>query len=449
MLGIRGIVARSLTWLSGKERRIACSLALLTVLGGAALSFRMGGTLRSMDEPEFYDLATNLAEAGSYSHTNTPGAAYYNDKIPAGSRFPTAYQAPGYPFFLAPLRLLGAGYAGMRVANFILVGLTLIVLFHLMRDTHSPLAGLLAVIGALAYPVVLYTAGTLYPQTLASLLLVTTVWLASRLRPSSRIRQFMLVGISAGAMALVVPTLLLIVPLIIVWLFASRRASAAQLALSCVLAATVVGVWTIRNAVTFERFVPIASSAGFNLASGNCDTARPDSSLDVRFADSVYQELTGKDEIDANHVMTRAGVEWIRTHPKRAAVLYVGKFIHWFDYSNKLLSDSVMHGGAAEISSRKRDLILLAVYGTMLVLVVARFLLWRRIPVEPTEVLLGALYIGLGLAYAIFFTRVRFRLPVDWLLAALDAGFVAALLEQLQPEALQAFKKGGISPSTG
>jgi hypothetical protein len=446
-----GAVRALLDWIDGKERNAVYLIAALTALGGALIAHRMGGTLRSMDEPAFFDVAKNLAEAGTFAHTNTPGEFHYTDRFPPGVRVPTAYQAPGYPFLLAPLALMGAGYPGMRAMNFVLVALTLIVLFHVVRDNHSPLAGLLAVLGAIAYPVVLYTAGTLYPQTLASLLLVVTVWIASSLRRDAGIGRFMLLGICAGAMALVVPTLLLIVPVIVIWLFARARATVPQLLLSCVLTATVVGVWTTRNALTFERFVPIASSAGFNLASGNCDTARYNTSLDVRFADSVYQDLTGKDEIEANRIMTRAGLDWIRSHPRRAAVLYVGKLAHWFNYSNKLLSDSVIKGGASEISSRKRDLVLLVIYGTMLALVALRMALSTRIPVPltPFEALCGLLYIGAGLAYAIFFTRVRFRLPVDWLLIAIDAGFVASLLQRASRPAAHAFRKGGISPSTG
>jgi hypothetical protein len=426
---VGGLVAGFVGWVRGKERAIVYALAALTVVSGAVLSHRAGDKVRSMDEPEFYDVARNLAQAGTYAHTNTPGELTFNTRFPIGARVPTAYQAPGYPLALAPLALVGAGYAGMRTFNFVLVALTMLLVFQLLAEHRSPLAGLLGVVGALAYPVVLYTAGTLYPQTLGSFLLVLTVWLAVSIKKDSGLGRYLALAISAGAMALAVPTLLLIIPVLAVWLAFARRPPLWKGAVTVVALVVVVGSWTVRNAVTFGRFVPIASSAGFNLASGNCDAARYNTSLDVRFADSVYTELTGKDEIDANRVMTHAGVDWIEHHPQRFVVLYVGKFLHWFDYSNKLLSDTVVKGGASDVSSGKRDLIMLAIYGTMLLLLGARIALSRRIPWTSFEVLSVLLYVGLGLAYALFFTRIRFRLPVDWLLVAVDAGFVAALAE--------------------
>ena len=43
------------------------------------------------------------------------------------------------------------------------------------------------------------------------------------------------------------------------------------------------------------------------------------------------------------------------------------------------------------------------------------------------EVLFLVLWIAGGLAYAIYFTRVRFRLPFDWLIIAGNAIFIATL----------------------
>jgi hypothetical protein len=50
------------------------------------------------------------------------------------------------------------------------------------------------------------------------------------------------------------------------------------------------------------------------------------------------------------------------------------------------------------------------------------------------EALFLALYLGGGMAYAIYFTRIRFRLPFDWLLIAVDAMFLARLLARKQEQ---------------
>jgi hypothetical protein len=76
-------------------------------------------------------------------------------------------------------------------------------------------------------------------------------------------------------------------------------------------------------------------------------------------------------------------------------------------------------------------------YGLLLGILLLRFAHLRRHPLTELEVLLLALYLGGGMAYAIYFTRIRFRLPFDWLLIALDAMFIARLLGGIRREPRQ------------
>ena len=71
---------------------------------------------------------------------------------------------------------------------------------------------------------------------------------------------------------------------------------------------------------------------------------------------------------------------------------------------------------------------MLFTYGPLLALLVVRLMLIRRLPLTDLEVLFLSLYLAAGMAYAIFFTRIRYRLPFDWLLIALDAIFVARVI---------------------
>jgi len=67
-------------------------------------------------------------------------------------------------------------------------------------------------------------------------------------------------------------------------------------------------------------------------------------------------------------------------------------------------------------------------YGLLTSILVVRLALGRRDPLSSLEVLLLALYLGGGMAYAVYFTRIRFRLPFDWLLIVVDALFLARVL---------------------
>jgi hypothetical protein len=426
---IRTIVGK----IAGRERTIVYGIAALVVFAGAVLCFRLGNRVQSLDETEFIELAQSLAQNGQFAHINTPGGENYTERIPAGTLVQTAYRAPGYPFFLAPFTRLMRGYPVLRFANFILLAAGLVILFHTLRTIHSPLAGLLAVLGVLAYPVVIYTATTLYPQNLESFLLLAAVALAMRVQRASQWFLFVCIGLVWGALALVVPIFLLILPVLLIWMFFVLHIKLSRLLVLCAITGALVSTWTIRNALVFKAFVPVATSAGYNFASGNCAEARYNTSLDVRLAEDVYSQVTGKNEVQANHILVAAGIKWIRDNPARAASLYIEKFIHWFSYSNKLLSDQVIQGGASRIPRNTSDLLLIIAYFPMLGVALWRCALVRSKPLAPFESLCLVLYVAAGLAYAVFFTRVRFRLPVDWLLIAFDAQFVAKLLLERKP----------------
>jgi hypothetical protein len=67
-------------------------------------------------------------------------------------------------------------------------------------------------------------------------------------------------------------------------------------------------------------------------------------------------------------------------------------------------------------------------YGVLTSILAVRLVLVRRDPLSSLEVLLLALYLGGAMAYALYFTRIRFRLPFDWLLVAVDALFLARVV---------------------
>jgi len=191
-----------------------------------------------------------------------------------------------------------------------------------------------------------------------------------------------------------------------------------------------VCTWTVRNYVVFDTFIPVATSSGLNLLVGNSPNTRFDSALEIRWPEYVYTEITGKNEVERNEIMTKAALTEIARDPGRAVRLYFGKFLHWFDYSNTLVSDDVIEGGASSIKADTREIILLVTYLILVGPLLLRLLMVRRYPFKPIEILFIAIWIGAGLAYAIFFTRVRFRLPFDWLIVASNGIFLAALVRR-------------------
>ena len=227
------------------------------------------------------------------------------------------------------------------------------------------------------------------------------------------------------------PIVLLLLLFLVLWILIQARSKLTNVVAFVLVTIVLIAPWTYRNYLVFDKFIPFATSSGYNLLAGNAPNARFDTTLNVRFPEYVYTELTGvTDEAEANSIMTRAAFEEIVNNPAKTARLYVGKFLHWFDYSNVLQSDTVVEGGATAMSVSTRDLILLPTYlGVIMLPLLAHVMMSRKYPFSRTEILFVALWICAGLAYALFFTRVRYRLPFDWLIISSNAIFLTAVFE--------------------
>jgi uncharacterized membrane protein YfcA len=62
----------------------------------------------------------------------------------------------------------------------------------------------------------------------------------------------------------------------------------------------------------------------------------------------------------------------------------------------------------------------------LLLLFIVRVARRKRYPLSAFEVLLAWLYVSSAFIYAIFHTRIRYRLPVDYALIALVAMFIGS-----------------------
>ncbi len=410
-------------------RRVLGVAVALLIAGGCALALRDGDRVKSLDEPAFLDLSANLALHAAYAHTNRPDIEGYDPRLPLGELRSTAYRAPGYPWLQAPFRFLGGGYRTLRAVNAVLLALTLWVLFSLLVHRGGPLAGVLGIGLVLLYPVLVYGAGTLYPQTLAALLLVATIWQLDRLERSSGVRATGLVGLTLGALVLTVPLNLLLVPVFAGWMLWSRRATPRQLAVVLLAFTATVGPWAVRNACVLGAPPAVATSTGFNLLAGNGPYVRHEQATgELRWPKGVREQVAGKGEVERDRILTRAALQWMREHPGKAASLYAEKLLSWFAVGNQLVSDRLLPDGSGAGPPWLRGLVMAVGYGLLGAIALVRLAAARRVSLTALEVLLAVLYLGAAMVYAVFFTRIRFRLPFDWLLIALDALFLARVL---------------------
>src|SRR5262249_36331054 len=211
---------------------------------------------------------------------------------------------------------------------------------------------------------------------------------------------------------LAIPFFILLLPFIGLFMLIDRvgirwRLLWPTVLLGCVAAAIVIP-WTVRNYAQFHLFVPISTNNGRNLFIGNSPitTANSGVAADViPLCSAVHEGMT---EYDYDAAMRNCAVDWISRHPVDAARLYAGKVVNNFNYRNEMATP----GQAADW----HEWVEFATYYPLLLLALVRLAMARRYPLERVEALIYVLYVLNAFVMAVFFTRLRFRIPFDFLL---------------------------------
>lgn len=372
---------------------------------GSMYSVYLGDEIRYPDEAEYLSIAESLVGSGIYS---------------LDGDMPTAYRPPAYPMFLSLLLRSTSNIKLIRIANFVIFALALCVLNILLARKFGKTAASIATILTASYPVFWYAAGTFYPQVFASGLFLLVLFLFFSLKNRVSIGRLFIAGFVAATLVLAVPTFIFSIGLIsIYYLYIYRRKAIIPLALFSVVFASSIGAWQIRNYQQFDGFIFVSTNSGINLLYGNSEDTRPDSGVNVNI--SKYTDYgSSLGELEQDRFYRDAAIDWIGENPKRALVLYGQKVVHYFSYKDQLAT-------ASEASSLK-NIIMLVTYGPLLALLILRLVLIGKYPLRSIESLLLSLFILNAFFMAIFFTRIRFRLPFDFMLISANAVFLAEVL---------------------
>ena len=244
-----------------------------------ALGLRVGYVehtpYRAVNDASTYNrFASTIAYHGDYETGDGPNTGA------GGSRGPTAYFPPAYPYLLAVVDLIDGHQAGGRpaqkgdrIANAVIgtVGVGLLGLVAL--EAFGALPGLTALALGAIYPVGIELSGTLVAENLLVVLELAAVWTALRARratgrwgPHPWIAA---TGILTGLGALTHENAILtLIPLAFAAAAVVGRSARGRLgAVALLLGATaaMIAPWTIRNAVELHHLVPISDETGITL----------------------------------------------------------------------------------------------------------------------------------------------------------------------------------------
>jgi 4-amino-4-deoxy-L-arabinose transferase-like glycosyltransferase len=248
------------------------------IIGGVlivALALRVGEVQRTTYRPvndagSYLTLASQIAHTGDYSATRGAG----------GTRGPTAYFPPGFPYLLAAADLIdghavprdGAVHPA-RLSQAILGTVTVALVGLLAAEVFGELTGLIAVVLAAIYPVLIELSTVLVAENLFTPLVLAAIWsLLRAARAAHPYRWIGAAGVLTGLATLThVNGVVLLVPLgFAAWRL--RRTVAADLprplagpGLLLLAAAITVAPWTIRNAIELHKFIAVSDETGITL----------------------------------------------------------------------------------------------------------------------------------------------------------------------------------------
>ena len=199
-------------------RRQALVAALLLML---ALGLRLGEVARTSYRPvgdatAYLTLASQIAHSGDYRNSHAPGSGA------GGSRGPTAYFPPAFPYLLAAVDLID-GHATpadgavepARIAGAVLGTLTAGFVGLVGLEAFGEVVALIALALAAVYPVFVELAGVVVAENLMTLLVLAATWAALRARRSAHPHGWIaLAGILTGLATLShVNSIVLLLPL--------------------------------------------------------------------------------------------------------------------------------------------------------------------------------------------------------------------------------------------
>jgi 4-amino-4-deoxy-L-arabinose transferase-like glycosyltransferase len=323
--------------LSRRALLVAAAVLVALVL---RVAFVQTTSYRAVNDAGTYNrFASTIARHGDYETGDGPGTGA------GGSRGPTAYFPPAFPYALAIADLIDGHESGHRGAlpgerlEDAALGTVTVVLVGLVAlEMLGEGPALAALWLAAVYPVFIELSGLLVAENLLVVFALATVWAALRARGSPRPWAWIaLSGLLCGLATLAHENAaVMLVPLAVAAVGVARsrggghgRALGAVALLLACTAAT-IAPWTIRNAIELHHFVPVADETGITLRGAYNPASAADHTVPYKWrlfwqvpADQSIRRRAGTlTEVELSAVLEHRALHYIAAHP--TAPLTVG-----------------------------------------------------------------------------------------------------------------------------
>ncbi len=387
-----------------------------------------------------------------------PERIYFSDTIDyhdaaqsllRGEGFGAGYQRPPlYPLYLAGILAVFPGnLVAVRVADVLLGCLTVLLVYRLGREIWGREVGLIAAAIAAVHPYLVTLGGLLYPESLFAALLAGSVWIL--LRGSSPLAAAA-AGLLAGAGALAKASGLALLPAAVLWLLVfgvgSRGARLRSAAAFVAGALLLVAPWTMRNAASFgevsatdartelhlpyrigDRFVSKDEASVIYHARGQGLPRSRDALADIRAAPGAYAAFVGRQLVQfwspwPERLATADPAARQRAAGRDARMVVENHPVRKLDRYGRLLGIALLPYYALALAG-----VVTAGRGRL-----------RKASLPLLLVL------GFAVGYALFFAKLRYRLPIEPFVCLFAGAGLHALVTRAPGR--NRTRAGGVSP---
>lgn len=315
-------------------------LALAVMAFAVRLAWVRWGAWTGGDTPEYLLLARNLVFHHIFSMSQNTEALL----------LPTAHRPPLYSFLIAALWWRDAAPTNLvLLIQAVLGALTVALVYAIARDAFSRTVAIVSGLGMLFAPMSCHYTAVILTETVFTFFVVLGVFLWGR-------KRFASAGVAFGLAMLTRPTLLpFLLGLPLLSLLPAWRPHLRAHLLIIVAAFAISSVWIIRNAIVFQRFVPIAASGwGTNLLFGTMEIKLAgDDVWTTVLNDPVLKLDAGSNETQADQLRMRRAIERIVNDPGGWLVARAKQYPRLFiDSGDYLLGSYNMMIGEALRESR-------------------------------------------------------------------------------------------------
>ncbi|MBI4436593.1 MAG: glycosyltransferase family 39 protein [Candidatus Omnitrophica bacterium] len=259
----------------------------------------------------------------------------------------TEYRGLMHPFYpllcIGIYWLFGGSQRAVTWAQMIAFGGLAWVVYEIGREVFSKETGFLATLFVCLHPgLFIYTTRKLHPLLFDTLWFSLFLLFTLKIRKNVNVGTSLLGGILLGVAFLSRSTLVLFAGLACGWLFRQWtfywKKKFLYISVLLLTAAAVLVPWAIRNAIAFQKFVPITTTFSLQLWLGNnphaSGTSLTPSGEAVLSRDRAFLERIRRlDELNQSRAFQEAAFGYIREHPLETFQLFLKKLYYFWWFS--------------------------------------------------------------------------------------------------------------------